>query len=133
MEILVKRKFLGETYTVGDLLIDGEFFCNTMEDKVRPDGVKVYGETAIPYGEYNVVITMSNRFKKLMPLVENVKGFEGIRIHPGNTEADTHGCLLVGINSVKGMITNSRDTYGKLYKLISDALSKKDKVKLKIV
>lgn len=132
MEITVKRKFFGDTYTIGDLYVDGEKFCNTLEDKVRPDGVKVFGETAIPYGSYNVTITMSNRFKKLMPLVENVKGFDGIRIHSGNTDADTHGCLLVGVNSIKGQITNSRVIFEKLNTLIAIALKSNEKVILNI-
>ena len=97
MEIKVKRKFLGEDYTIGDLYVDGVFFCNTLEDKVRiiddnNDGkysteelsTKIKHQTAIPAGYYNVILTMSNRFKKILPLLVNVPGFDGIRIHPGN-------------------------------------------------
>ena len=121
MELTLKRVALKDTYTIGRLYVDGEYFCDTLEDKVRPDGIKVYGETAIPAGTYKVVITYSNRFKRLLPLLQNVPMFEGIRIHPGNTSADTHGCLLVGINTEKGKITQSKVTFDKLFKLLEKA------------
>ena len=118
MRLELKRKALLPEYTIGALFVNGKLFCNTLEDTVRDlnqDGDlndagegKVYGQTAIPYGTYEVVITYSNRFKKQLPLLENVKGFEGIRIHPGNTKEDTHGCILVGVNSQKGMVTESK-------------------------
>jgi len=89
----------GDRNIIGDLFIDGEFFCHTLEDEKRADGLKVYGETAIPTGVYNVILTVSNRFKRLMPLLLDVKGFKGIRIHGGNTSKDTHGCPLVAFNT----------------------------------
>jgi hypothetical protein len=89
----------GDRNIIGDLFIDGEFFCHTLEDEKRADGLKVYGETAIPTGVYNVKVTMSNRFKRLMPLLLDVEGFRGIRIHGGNTSKDTHGCPLVAFNT----------------------------------
>lgn len=121
MELTLKRVSLKDTYTIGRLFVDGQYFCDTLEDKVRPDGVKVYGETAIPAGTYKVVITYSNRFKRMLPLLQNVPMFEGIRIHPGNTAVDTHGCLLVGINTEKGKITQSKITFEKLFKLLEKA------------
>ena len=121
MELTLKRVALKDTYTIGRLFVDGQYFCDTLEDKVRPDGVKVYGETAIPAGTYKVVITYSNRFKRMLPLLQNVPMFEGIRIHPGNTAVDTHGCLLVGINTEKGKITQSKVTFDKLFKLLEKA------------
>jgi hypothetical protein len=131
MKLELHRKFLGEEYTIGDLLINGVFFCNVLEDKVRDldkDGdldesgeTKVFGKTAIPYGTYQIDITYSERFKRLLPLLENVKGFDGIRIHPGNTAVDTHGCLLVGINSQKGMVTYSKKTFDKLFPVLAAA------------
>lgn len=121
MELTLKRVALKDTYTIGRLFVDGQYFCDTLEDKVRPDGVKVYGETAIPAGTYKVVITYSNRFKRMLPLLQNVPMFEGIRIHPGNTAVDTHGCLLVGINTEKGKITQSKITFEKLFKLLEKA------------
>ena len=96
-----------ENYTAGQLLVDGKHFAWTLEDKMRPDGQKIYGETAIPLGTYKVIITYSNRFKKQMLQLVNVKGGKlmfgelpidacGIRIHGGNTTADTLGCPLIG-------------------------------------
>jgi len=81
--------------TIGELHRNGLFVCYTLEDVVRPVGEKVYGKTAIPYGTYPLVITYSNRFKRLLPLVENVPMFSGIRFHRGNSAVDTNGCILV--------------------------------------
>ena len=80
--------------TMGILLIDGVFACWTLEDVVRP--VKIPGETAIPAGRYDVRLSLSQRFQKVLPEVLAVPGFTGIRMHAGNTQADTAGCLLVG-------------------------------------
>jgi len=121
MKLELKRKALSETYTIGWLFVDGMGFCDTLEDKVRPDGVKVWGETAIPAGTYKVIITESARFKRRLPLLVNVPMFEGIRIHPGNTAVDTHGCILVGVNSVKGKVTQSKATFNKLFTLMEKA------------
>jgi len=84
---------------IGDLHIDGEFFCHSLEDEIRPDGVKIYGKTAIPAGEYKLILTMSNRFKRLMPLLVDVEGFSGVRLHGGNTSEDSHGCPLIAFNT----------------------------------
>ena len=129
MILILDRKYKLPTYTIGKLYIDGEYFCDTLEDKDRglTDGmtvseiskIKIKKETAIPTGTYKVTITYSNRFKKNMPLINNVKGFEGIRIHSGNTNQDTEGCILVGFNKVKGNVINSRDTYNKLFSILS--------------
>ncbi len=89
----------GDRNIIGDLFIDGVFFCHTLEDEKRADGLKVYGETAIPSGTYNVKVTMSNRFKRLMPLLIDVPMFKGIRMHGGNTSKDSHGCPLVAFNT----------------------------------
>lgn len=142
MKLELKRKALMDTYTVGDLFINDVFFCNILEDKVRDfnkDGDlndrgedKVYGETAIPYGVYTIDLTYSNRFKKILPLIENVKGFEGIRIHPGNTAVDTHGCLLVGNNTEKGKVTDSRKVFEKLMIRLVDAHEMKETITIKI-
>ena len=129
MILILDRKYKLPTYTIGKLYIDGEYFCDTLEDKDRglTDGmtvseiskIKIKKETAIPTGTYKVTITYSNRFKKNMPLINDVKGFEGIRIHSGNTDKDTEGCILVGFNKVKGNVINSRDTYNKLFSVLS--------------
>lgn len=106
MNLLLKRDVFGESFTLGKLYINGEFFCYTCEDKVRPK--KIYGETAIPVGKYQVSLTWSNRFKRILPLIENVPNFEGIRIHAGNTHEDTEGCLLVGLTRTKDGVADSR-------------------------
>jgi len=89
----------GDKNIIGDLFIDDIFFCHTLEDEKRADGLKVYGETAIPTGTYNVKVTMSNRFKRLMPLLLDVPMFKGIRVHGGNDSSDTLGCVLVAFNT----------------------------------
>jgi hypothetical protein len=121
MKLLLKRVALQETYTVGHLYIDDVKFCDTLEDKVRAPGVKVFGQTAIPAGKYKVVITFSQRFQRRLPLLLNVPMFDGIRIHPGNTAIDTHGCILVGINDVKGQIHQSKMTFDQLYKRMDES------------
>lgn len=117
MKMVLRRKFKGTAYTIGDLSINGVFFCNVIEDVVRPNGVKIYGETAIPYGTYQVVMRYSPKYKKVLPLLLDVPNFTGIRIHSGNTQLDSLGCLIVGENKVKGRVINSRKTMDKLLKL----------------
>ena len=112
MKIVVVRDTFTENSTIGKMLIDGAFFCYTLEDTIRD--VKVHGETAIPYGTYKVIVNMSNRFKRLMPLLIDVKGFEGVRIHNGNTKEHTHGCILVGATKSKDFIGDSKVTFNKL-------------------
>lgn len=96
MKLLLQRTRLLPDKTVGNLSINGKFYCFTLEDTVRPDGIKVMGQTAIPAGTYKVCVTWSNRFSKPLPQILDVPGFEGVRLHGGNTEADTQGCVLVG-------------------------------------
>lgn len=115
MDIEIKRIYKGAEYTVGRLSIDGKYFCDTLEDTVRAPGVKVRGKTAVPAGRYRVVLTLSLRFKRILPLLVDVPNFEGVRIHPGNTAEDTEGCLLVGFNQVKGRLTASKATFQKLF------------------
>jgi hypothetical protein len=115
MDIEIKRIYKGAEYTVGRLSIDGKYFCDTLEDTVRAPGVKVRGKTAVPAGRYRVVLTLSLRFKRILPLLVDVPNFEGVRIHPGNTAEDTEGCLLVGFNQVKGKVVASRATFQKLF------------------
>ena len=98
MKIRLDRKEYGDTSTLGDLYVDGNWEAVSLEDQIQPNGVKVYGQTCIPDGTYSVVITPSPKFKRNLPLLVDVPGFDGIRIHPGNTPDDTSGCLLVGEN-----------------------------------
>lgn len=118
MEIKVIRKELTKQSTIGEMWIDGSFFCYTLEDVVRD--VKVYGETAIPYGVYKVIVNMSNRFKRDMPLLIDVPGFEGVRIHNGNTDKDTHGCILVGMTKGVDFIGMSKVAFNKLMEKLKD-------------
>lgn len=152
MNIVIDRKWKKDTYTIGNLYINGVLFSNTLEDRDRGltsamtleeiSKKKVYGQTAIPTGTYEIKMTYSNKFatrvwgkmyKGYVPQLMNVKGYSGVRIHPMNTAADTYGCLGVGKNSAKGMITNSTAYY---YKLIDDyinpALKKGEKVMITI-
>ena len=106
----VKRRFKGETYTIGSLFVNDKYFCDTLEDKVRVLNSikdKIPGETAIPSGTYKVCIEYSPRFKRKLPRLKDVPYFTGVLIHRGNTEEDTHGCILVGENKVKGKVINS--------------------------
>lgn len=127
MKLSLKRIALRPTYTIGRLYIDGEYFCDTCEDKVRDtnkNGVfdeekKVYGETAIPYGTYTIILSMSNRFKRVLPLLLDVPYFEGVRIHSGNTAKDSLGCILVGENKQVGKVMNSRKTENRLMQILN--------------
>lgn len=119
MLITLKRLYKTENSTIGELLIDGIFECFTLEDKER--AVKIKSETAIPKGTYKVIINQSNRFKRLMPLLLNVPNFEGVRIHSGNTNHDTEGCILVGQTRNKNYIGQSRKAYEKLFKKMQAA------------
>ena len=96
MHIRVVREPTKNDTTLGALFIDDHWQCHTLEDIIRPVGEKIYGETAIPPGRYKLVLSMSNRFKRILPEVLAVPNFTGIRIHAGNTATDTHGCLLLG-------------------------------------
>lgn len=109
MTLTLKRIYLGDTYTIGKLYINNNYFCDTIEDRVRnlPIESKVYGETAIPYGTYKVIVNYSPKFNRNLPLLLNVPYFEGIRMHRGNTAKDSFGCVILGENKIKGMVINS--------------------------
>lgn len=114
MKLSLIRKSRSEDFTLGELFIDGQFFCYTVEDKVRPLGEKVFGKTAIPAGSYKVIINMSNHFKKEMPLLLSVPGFEGVRIHSGNTAEDSEGCIIIGMVKTENGVGMSRVAFTKL-------------------
>ena len=129
MKLEVLRYECGPVCTIGKILIDGEFACFTLEDVVRPAGEpKVFGQTAIPYGVYEVVITFSNHFKRDLPLLLGVPGFEGVRIHPGNTAADTEGCLLLGLTKGDNFVGQSRAAFDLVFPKIRDAIESGEKV-----
>lgn len=132
MKLTLKRIALRPTYTIGKLYIDDVYFCDTIEDTVRDINKngkfdngekKVHSKTAIPYGIYEIKWTYSPRFKKYTPQLMNVPSFEGIRIHAGNTSADTEGCLILGKNKQVGKVLNSRATINKFYPIIKEACS----------
>lgn len=125
---VIRPQQCGPTCTIGELLVNGIHECWTLEDVVRPTGEKVYGETAIPTGEYRVVITHSTRFNRDLPLVCDVPNFSGIRIHPGNTAADTHGCLLVGLRKGIDRVTDSRAAFEPLFAKIRNAIDNGEEV-----
>ena len=128
MRIELVRIAFKSTYTIGKLYVDDTYFCDVLEDVDR--GLdssmteseilekKVKGQTAIPTGHYVINITYSPKYKRMMPLLLDVKGFSGIRIHSGNSSKDTEGCLLVGKNKKVGMVLESRDTYQRLFKMM---------------
>jgi dynactin complex subunit len=99
MLIEVKRFEFKDTHTIGKMYVDGVYECYTLEDVVR-NGTKVLGKTAIPIGEYKLIVDASVRFKQDMPHILNVPDFTGVRIHSGNTSADTDGCILLGTHGL---------------------------------
>lgn len=132
MKLTLKRIALRPTYTIGKLYIDDAYFCDTLEDTVRDTNKsgkfdngeqKIKGKTAIPYGTYEIKWTYSPRFKKYTPQLMNVPSFDGIRVHAGNTSADTEGCLILGENKQVGKVLNSRATINKFYPIIKEACS----------
>lgn len=123
MNLTLNRIFRGAEYTIGKLYIDGQYFCDTLEDPVRtlpafcpttsrgtpctcPE--KVYARTAIPSGTYKITMENSPRFKRVLPLLHDVPHFLGVLIHSGNDADDTAGCILAGSNKVKGKVLESR-------------------------
>lgn len=142
MEILVKRTTKTSNSTIGELYINGKFFCHTLEDVDR--GLdskmplqeilrkKIKKETAIPTGKYEVGLTFSNKYQQIMPEIINVPGYVGIRIHPGNHKDHTEGCLLVGEIAGKDAIKNSRSTFRALFSLMKEAI-KKEKIFIEII
>jgi len=130
MKIVLIRDQFTDKSTIGKLYIDNLFYCHTLEDVVRNEKIK--HETAIPYGKYELVINWSNRFKRQMPLLINVPNFEGIRIHSGNTDKDTSGCILLGETRSKDFIGQSRLAYNRFLKDLQTAL-KTGKVFIEII
>jgi len=141
MDILVNRFNKSEVSSIGKLSVDGLPLCYTLEDKDRglkkSDDVsliqklKVFSKTAIPTGKYELVLTFSNRFKKYLPLLLNVPGYEGVRIHSGNTAEHTEGCILPGESHSKDFVSNSVKAFNSLMAKIK-AVEKKEKIYITI-
>jgi hypothetical protein len=153
MKLTLKRIAKRDTYTIGKLYINGEYFCDTLEDKDRGlkqsmslseiKAKKVYGKTAIPAGEYEVTLhTISPKYSKKpwyvkfcgakMPRILNIPGYDGVLMHPGNSDKDTCGCILVGKNTVVGKVLESRDTFAKLYPILKAASDKGERITINI-
>lgn len=132
MNILLVRDIFESEFTLGGLEINGEHFCFTVEDRVRPKGVKVYGMTAIPAGKYKVIMTHSNRFKRVLPLLVDVPNFKGIRIHSGNTSEHTEGCIIVGKVRTHNGVGLSRDAMAELMPILRGAHERGEKTEIEI-
>lgn len=152
MELLLSRDYRKDNYTIGRLYINNKLFSNTIEDKDRGlsssmnelqiKSLKVYGETAIPIGTYDIDMnTVSSKFKDKswakpyggkIPRLLNVKGFSGVLIHPGNTSKDSLGCVLIGLNTKVGIVTNSTEYFHKLMKELLAAKLKGEKITITI-
>ena len=118
--IILKRVAKLPGYTIGHMYLCNVKFCDTLEDTVRD--VKIKHVTAIPAGTYPIKLTYSPKFKRVMPLIQHVPNFTGIRIHPGNTAKDTSGCIIVGENKLKGMVLNSKKTYDRLMERLQEGI-----------
>ena len=143
MKITLKRRYLGPEYTIGSWFFDGIYLCDIIEDKVRdinqdgdlddPGEGKVFGETAIPYGIYKIELSMSPKFKRVLPMILNVKHFTGIRIHRGRTAKHSHGCLLPGENKAKGQVLNSEKYEIEIIKQMMEATNRGEKMSIEII
>jgi hypothetical protein len=136
LKLLLDRTEYGKDSTVGDLYVDGVWECASLEDQVRV-GPKVPGETAIPEGTYTVLLTRSPKFGRTLPLLIDVPGFDGIRIHPGNTADDTEGCLLVGEKIItagnKPYLSHSRVAFDRLYEKLVGANQKREAIVIEVI
>ncbi len=142
MEIKIIRKYKKENYTIGDMEIDGQWFANVLEDKdrgLRDDmslsqikKIKVYGQTCIPYGTYNITVYFWAKYRKKYPLINGIKGFSGVMIHCGKDASHTLGCPLIGENRQKGKLTNGEKYVRKLTTMCEEAIKRGEKVTLTI-
>ena len=142
MKLRLERRYRKSNYCIGKLYINDKYFSDVLEDPDRDlydnmsleeiQQLKIKGDTCIPYGTYNVTITYSPKFKRNLPLINNVKGFEGIRIHEGNSSKDTQGCPLLGFNKAKGRVLNSKDTVNKFITIIQQALNRGENVTIEV-
>ncbi len=138
LNLKLERKWKKEKYTIGNLFINGVFFSNVLEDTTRglrqdmtPEEIqkiKIHGQTAIPSGRYEIRVTLSARFRRQLPILLNVPGYAGVRIHPGNNDANTEGCLLPGKNDRVGQVSNSRATMAILQQRIEETIAQGGKV-----
>lgn len=153
MKITLKRIYTNNQYTIGHIYIDGTYVCDCIEDADRGlrdamnlDEIrakKIKDRTAIPQGNYKVTMNViSPRFSKKkyykdfcggrLPRILNVKGFDGVLIHIGNTDKDSSGCIIVGYNKEKGKVLNSKEAFEKLYRMLDSANRNGEKIDLKV-
>lgn len=134
MQLKLNRIFKTNTFTIGELYINEKYVTDTLEDRVRPEGEKVYGKTAIPEGKYEIELTHSPRFKKILPEILNVPNFSGIRIHTGNSSKDTEGCIIVGTwdGEKEDWVGSSKIAFDKLMSLLEEATNNKEKVTITV-
>jgi hypothetical protein len=151
MELILKRRFLGGEYTIGSLYIDGERFCDTLEDVDRGLSqsmsadeirkIKIPHETAIPTGTYRVIVNLSPAKNRMLPRLLDVPGFSGILIHRGNTKNDSSGCILVGELSPpmwggaggEVKVINSTLYEKRLVEILTEAQEQKEEIKISIM
>lgn len=156
MELFLDRRYKGTDYTIGSLYVNGVYECDTLEDTDRGltsdmsveeiESKKVATKTAIPSGTYDITLDVvspkysnyskyswSKTIGGKVPRLLNVKGFDGILIHPGNTNKDTDGCILVGDNKIKGKVINSIATFQELYHVLLKAKVAGEKITIQIV
>ena len=130
MELLLKRVYTSSDYTIGRLYYKGQKLCDTLEPpsvglKKESTAFQVmrakkrFGVISIPPGIYQLLITKSPKFKQWLPLLMDVPGFSGIRIHPGNFPTDTQGCILPGWNVEKGQVLGSKDATKKIIDIMT--------------
>lgn len=134
MKLKIERVYLRSDYTIGRLYIDRKYFCDTLEDQVRnmTEEKKVSGKTAIPAGTYEVIVNISPKFRRKLPRLLNVPGFNGILIHRGNTAEDTSGCILVGENKEKGKVINSTQYEQRLTEVLENAQERGEEIIIQI-
>lgn len=138
MDVLVKRDVFNDDCTLGNLSVNGKFLCYILEDAYREiegepvDQWKIPDMTAIPKGIYVLDITFSNRFGKYLPQIENVPGFQGIRIHGGNTAADTSGCLLLGMEKGERSVLRSQEAVHLFQPMLQDAINAGEKCSITV-
>jgi hypothetical protein len=140
MKLVLFRDSFGPTFTLGTLSIDERHECYTVEDsdrRLEDGGTKVPGRTAIPRGTYRVQLTRSPKYGRVMPLIVGVPGFEGVRIHSGNTSEDTEGCIIVGDRSTgdmqAGRVSDSRITYRKLFEKLIAADQRNEEITIEVM
>lgn len=122
--LLLERLYFTDRSTIGELSIDADKVCYTLEDTCRANGIKIAGKTAIPAGRYEVIVNWSDRFKRPMPLLLNVPGFDGVRIHTGNTELDVAGCIALGMRHEEDRLFDSRKAWDLVWPVIRERCAK---------